>query len=69
MIMLDEDILLKNVCPKPVNRRGCLGLNKTDLCKVITLMVVVFISSNFLIIFLYSLLSLPYLLNLINRFI
>jgi hypothetical protein len=51
VITLDEDILLKNVCPEPVNSRGCLGLNKTDLCKVITLMVVVFISSNFLIIF------------------
>jgi hypothetical protein len=45
-ITLDEDIILKNVYPEPVNSRGCLGLNKKDLSKVITLMVVVFISSS-----------------------
>ncbi len=53
MIMLDEDILLKNVRLELVNIKGYLGLNKTDLSKVITLMVVVFISSS---IFLYSIL-------------
>jgi hypothetical protein len=45
-ITLDEDIIIKNVSPEPVNSRGCLGLNKKDLGKVLTLMVV-FISSSF----------------------
>jgi hypothetical protein len=47
MITLNEDILLEDVCPEPVNSRGCLGLNKSDLSKVTTLMVLVFISSKF----------------------
>jgi hypothetical protein len=46
-ITLDEDIILKNVSPEPVNSRGCLGLSKKDLSKVLSLMVVVFLSSSF----------------------
>jgi hypothetical protein len=54
MIMLNEDILLENVCLELVDNRGCLHLNKTDFSKVITLMVVVFISSGFSLFFLLS---------------
>jgi hypothetical protein len=50
-ITLDEDIILKNVSPEPVNSRGSLGWSKKDLSKVLSkvlsLMVVVFLSSCF----------------------
>jgi hypothetical protein len=29
-IMLDEDIILKNISPGQVNSRGCVGLNRKD---------------------------------------
>lgn len=45
-VTLDEDILLKNIIPEPVNSRGCLGLNKKDLSNVLTLMVVVLLTSQ-----------------------
>jgi hypothetical protein len=37
---LDEDIILRNISPELVNSWACLGLNKKDLGKVLTLMVV-----------------------------
>ncbi len=48
LITPEEDIILKTVSPEPVNSRGCLGLNKKDLSKVLSLMVVVYLSSNLL---------------------
>ena len=39
-VTLNEDILLDNVIPQPVNNRGFLGLTKNDLLNVIKKMVV-----------------------------
>ena len=44
-ITWEEDILLKDIIPEPVNSRGCLGLDKKDYSKIMALMVVVFISN------------------------
>ena len=42
-ITLDEDILLDDIVPEPVTRRGHIGLKKSDLKRVVTLMVVVYL--------------------------
>jgi hypothetical protein len=44
-VALDEDILLEAVVPEPVTSRGHLGLKKTDLQLVLSLMVVVYFPS------------------------
>jgi hypothetical protein len=41
-ITLDEDIILNEVVPEPVNSRGGLGLAKKDFAKVVSLMVMVY---------------------------
>ena len=41
-VTLNEDIVLDNVVPEPVNSRGHLGLKKKDLQTVLQRMVVVF---------------------------
>jgi hypothetical protein len=52
-ITFNEDIILHNVVPEPVNSRGCLGLSKKDLLKLKSVMVMVLIFP-FLIIFKHS---------------
>ena len=44
-VTLNEDILLMPVSPEPINNRGHLKLKKQDLEKVLSLMVVVYLSS------------------------
>jgi hypothetical protein len=41
-VALNQDIILDNVVPEPVNSRGHLGLKKKDLKIVLSRMVVVY---------------------------
>jgi hypothetical protein len=55
-ITLEEDIILKDVLPEPVNSRGCLGLTKKDFDKVLSLMVVFIYSKAYYLFFFLSIL-------------
>ena len=46
-ITLDEDIILNDIVPEPVTSRGHIGLKKSDLKQVVTLMVVVYFNLLF----------------------
>ena len=45
MITLNEDILVKDVIPQPINSRGHFGLENKDLIAVLKKMVMVYFSS------------------------
>jgi len=45
MITLNEDILVKDVIPQPINGRGHFGLENSDLIAVLKKMAMVYFSS------------------------
>ena len=47
LFTLDEDIILNDIVSEPVTSRGHIGLKKSDLKQVVTLMVVVYFNLIF----------------------